>query len=62
MSELIDLTNAEKVIRRALDTYCTNRKQRDYLFKQLKIIGDRKEIICFKMKIKERLSENEKSR
>lgn len=55
VSELIELKKAEKVIRKAIDTYCINRKQRDYLFKQLKIINDRKEILFFKLEINERL-------
>lgn len=61
-SELIDLIKAERVIRRALDTYCNNRKQRNYLFKQLQIIEERKKYIFFKIQINERLIKNEKSR
>lgn len=59
-SELIDLMNAEKVIKRALDTYCNNRKQRNYLFKQLEIIQQRKKNIYFRIQINERLKRNEK--
>lgn len=61
-SELIELIKAERVIRRALDTYCNNRKQRNYLFKQLEIIEERKKYIYFKTQINERLKRNEKSR
>jgi hypothetical protein len=54
-SELIDLLKAEKVIRRALDTYCNNRKQRNYLFEQLQIVEARKNNIYFKIKVNERI-------
>lgn len=60
--ELIELTRAEKVIRRALDTYCNNKKQRNYLFKQLQIVQLRKNSLYFKIEMKERLNKNEKSR
>lgn len=62
VSELIELNKAEKVIRKAIDTYSINRKQRDYLFKQLRIIHSRREMIEFKLKINERLRINEKFR
>lgn len=55
VSELINLKNAEKVIRKAIDTYSINRKQRDYLFKQLEIINGKKEILYFKLEINGRL-------
>ena len=48
ISQLIDLKNAEKVIRKAIDTYSINRKQRDYLFKQLEVIGNKKDVINFR--------------
>ena len=62
VSELIELNKAEKVIRKAIDTYSINRKQRDYLFKQLRIINSRRGMIEFKLKINERLKTNEKFR
>lgn len=62
ISELAELVKAERVIRKAIDTYSINRKQRDYLFKQLQIIINRKNALHFKMEISERLSFNEKSR
>lgn len=62
ISQLIDLKNAEKVIRKAIDTYSINRKQRDYLFKQLEVIGNKKDVINFKIEICERLRVHEKSR
>lgn len=61
-SELIDLIEAEKVIRRALDTYCNNKKQRNYLFQQLQIVQTRKSTLYFKMQVNERIKGNEKSR
>lgn len=62
VSELIDLKKAEKVIRKAIDTYTINRKQRDYLFKQLDIIKEKKKTLYFKIEINERINTNEKSR
>lgn len=55
VSELFELMKAEKVIRKAIDTYNINRKQRDYLFKQLQIIDSKKETLQFKIKLNERL-------
>ena len=55
ISELFELMKAEKVIRKAIDTYNINRKQRDYLFKQLQIIDSKKETLQFKIKLNERL-------
>lgn len=60
VSELIDLKKAEKVIRKAIDTYTINRKQRDYLFKQLDIIKEKKKTLYFKIEISERINTNEK--
>lgn len=62
ISQLIDLKNAEKVIRKAIDTYTINRKQRDYLFKQLDIVCKKKRAIHFKIELNERLRTHEKSR
>ena len=62
VSELFELIKAEKVIRKSIDTYNINRKQRDYLFKQLEIINEKKETLQFKIKLNERLKTNEKSR
>lgn len=62
VSELIDLKKAEKVIRKAIDTYTINRKQRDYLFKQLDIIKGKKKTLYFKIEINERINTDEKSR
>lgn len=61
-SELIDLIETEKILKRALDTFCNNRKQRNYLFEQLQIVESRKNAIYFKIGINERLRKNEKSR
>ncbi len=62
VAELIELTKAERVIRKAIDTYNVNRTQRDYLFKQLNVVNEKKQALYFKMEISERLRENEKSR
>lgn len=62
VSELFELIKAEKVIRKSIDTYNINRKQRDYLFKQLEIINEKKETLQFKIKLNERLKTNEKQR
>ena len=62
VSELFELIKAEKVIRKSIDTYNINRKQRDYLFKQLEIINEKKEKLQFKIKLNERLKTNEKQR
>lgn len=62
VAELVELTKAEKVIRKAIDTYNVNRKQRDYLFKQLDVVGEKKKAVYFKIELSERLRSDEKSR
>ena len=62
ISELVELTKAEKIIRKAIDTYTVTKQQRDFLFKQLQVVSEKKEILKFKMEINERLKVDEKSR
>ena len=62
ISQLIELSQAEKIIRKGIDTYTINRTQRDSLFKQLGVINDRRQIIYFKMQLNERIRANEKPR
>ena len=62
ISQLIELSQAEKIIRKGIDTYTIDRTQRDSLFKQLGVINDRRQVIYFKMQLNERIRTNEKSR
>lgn len=62
ISQLVELNKAERIIRKAIDSYNIDRKQRDYLFKQLDIVNEKKKVVYFKIELSERIKVNEKSR